>query len=76
MCAILLDLFSLKNRKKKILWTLFSSVLCVVIVGLNETSMHILVVIMFSLFAAKYYVKKTPDPILSILFLSQQLLRQ
>ena len=66
--SILLILFRIKDRKKKIFLTSLASLLCIAIVGLNETSMLILVVITFLLFATNFYVKKSPDPILLILF--------
>lgn len=67
--SILLDLIRIKDRNKKIILTLLASFLCIVIVGLNETSMLILVVITFILFATDFYIKKAPDPVLLILFL-------
>lgn len=67
--SMFLDLFRIKDRKKKIFLTIPASFLCVAIVGLNETSMLILVMITFILFATNFYIKKEPDPVLLILFL-------
>lgn len=65
--STVIHLLRIRNQRMKYIYTLLGSLLCLSIIGLNETSMIILCVILTSLFLINFYLTKSPN--LSLLFL-------
>ncbi|AHM60063.1 hypothetical protein D770_09030 [Flammeovirgaceae bacterium 311] len=67
--SVIIHLHAQQRRSKRFLYTLVAAVLCVVIVGLNETSMMLLCVALFLWLAIRFYLTRKIDKPLLVLLL-------